>query len=85
MAGQLIPPPELAPPTGRVLTFEQRVSAWLDLMKLGDQFVLAGLRQKVGEDGDLDAAYRRWYKNKMEEHDQTTLHMLRDFDRRQAR
>ena len=85
MAGQLIPPPDLAPSSGRVLTFEQRISAWLDLLKLGDQFVLSGLRHRIDEDTSVETAYREWYQRKMEEHDRMMLQMLQEFDRRQRR
>lgn len=83
MAGQLISPPELAPRSGKPLSFEQRVSAWVDLLTLGDQFVLAGLRHRLGTEADLEKAYRDWYKRKMEEHDRMMLQMLKEFDRRQ--
>jgi hypothetical protein len=83
MAGQLIPPPELDPKSGKSLSFEQRISAWVDLLKLGDQFVLAGLRHRLGTETDLETAYREWYERKMEEHDRMMLQMLKEFDRRQ--
>lgn len=42
---------------------------WLDLMRTTDKLLLAGLRHRVGPQGDLQAAYRRWYANQMQEHD----------------
>ena len=36
----------------------------------------------IGPDGDLKAAYRKWYAQQMEEHDRTILHMMREFERR---
>jgi hypothetical protein len=54
----------------------------VDLMNACDQFLLAGLRRKIGPDGDLAAAYRQWYEAQMEEHDRTMLHMMAEFDRR---
>jgi hypothetical protein len=31
-------------------------------MDASAQFLLAGLRREIGPDGDLKAAYRKWYK-----------------------
>jgi hypothetical protein len=84
MSDQLIPPPELAPRTRSELTFEQRIAAWVDLVRLGDQLVLAGLQNRIGG-GDPRAAYRDWYRRRMEEHDEAIIHMLREFDRRWRR
>jgi hypothetical protein len=82
MAGELIPPPELAPPLPASLTPEEGIALWVDLMNTCEQFLLAGLRREVGPDGDLQAAYRQWYAEQMEEHDRTMLHMLEELDRR---
>jgi hypothetical protein len=46
-----------------------RIARWLDLMRTTDKLLLAGLRRKVGPDGDLQAAYRQWYADHMREHD----------------
>ena len=51
-------------------------------MNACDQFLQAGLRREIGPQGDLQAAYRRWYAEQMEEHDRTMLHMMREFQRR---
>jgi hypothetical protein len=61
----------------------QRVAAWVDLMNATEQFVLAGLRREIGEDGDLRAAYRAWYDRQMEEHDKMIEHMLTELCRRE--
>jgi hypothetical protein len=82
MAGQLIPPPELAPPIPDGLTPEQGIEMWADLMNTCEQFLLAGLRRMVGPDGDLIAAHRAWYAAQMEEHDRTMLRMIEAFNRR---
>jgi len=42
---------------------------WLDLLHTGEKLLLAGMRRKVGSAGDLRAAYRRWYREQMDEHD----------------
>jgi hypothetical protein len=55
---------------------------WVDLMNASEQFLLAGLRRKIGPDGDLKAAYREWVERWGEEHDRTMFHMLAEFNRR---
>jgi len=47
-----------------------RIAMWLDLMRTTDKFLLAGLRRKIGPQGDLREAYRRWYADHMREHDE---------------
>jgi hypothetical protein len=82
MAGQLIPPPEFAPPIPEGATPEQCIAMWVDLMDTCEQFLLAGLRREIGPEGDLQAAYRRWYAEQMEEHDRTMLRMMQEIERR---
>lgn len=82
MSGQLLPPPELTPTVPADLTPEQRIRLWLDLMDTCEQFLLAGLRRTVGSDEELRSAYRKWYADRMEEHDRTICHMLEEFHRR---
>jgi hypothetical protein len=38
----------------------ERFAIWKDLMDTAELLLLAGLRHKIGPDGDLDAAYRAW-------------------------
>ena len=71
-----------APSVPKSATPEQCIAAWVDLMNACDQFLLAGLRREIGPDGDLKAAYRKWYAEQMEEHDRTMLHMIEEFERR---
>jgi hypothetical protein len=58
------------------------IRAWIDVMNAFDRDLLAALRQEIGPEGDLIAAYRRWYANEMEEHDRMLLHMMEEFERR---
>jgi hypothetical protein len=55
---------------------------WLDLLDASEQFLLAGLRREIGPNGDLKAAYRKWYKEQMEEHDKMMYHMMEEFSKR---
>jgi hypothetical protein len=82
MSGRFLPPPDLAPPIPADATPEQCIRLWIDLMNACEQFLLAGLRCQIGPDGDLKAAYRKWYADEMEEHDRVTLHMMHEFERR---
>jgi hypothetical protein len=41
-------------------------AAWMDLMEACELLLQAGLRQKIGPDGDLKAAYRAWYARQVE-------------------
>jgi hypothetical protein len=81
----LLPPPDLAPPVPTRATPQQCIALWLDLLDACDQFLLAGLRREIGPDGDLKAAYRRWYARQMEEHDRMIFHMAAEFTRRLGR
>jgi hypothetical protein len=82
MPEPLLPPPELAPSVPEGTTPQQCIAMWLDLLDACDQFLLAGLRREIGPDGDLKAAYRRWYAEQMEEHDRMIFHMAEEFTRR---
>jgi hypothetical protein len=66
----------------RLVDAQLHIARWADLMNACEQFLLAGLRRKVGPDGDVIAAHREWYAQQMEEHDAMMLHMLREFARR---
>ena len=40
----------------------QRWTAWYRAMELSHELLMQGLRQRVGPDGDVRAAYRAWSK-----------------------
>lgn len=54
-----------------------RIARWLDLMRTTDKLLLAGLRRKIGPEGDLATAYRDWYANHMRDHDPAVMRMAR--------
>ncbi len=85
MANQLIPPPGMEPPVPDNLTWDQRLALWIDVMDTAEALVLAGLRREIGPDGDLREAYRRWYAQRMEEHDQAMRQMAENMYRRGIR
>ncbi len=79
MAQQLISPADLAPTIPDHLTPSQRVALWMELYDASEAFLLAGLRRECGPEGDLAAAYRRWYQERMEEHDRVMRRMAENF------
>jgi len=81
---RLIPPPELAPPSVKHLPLEKRIELWAELVDENDALVRAGLRAKIGPDGDLEAAYRDWYARHMEEHERGLIAFAENLTRREA-
>jgi hypothetical protein len=84
VAGQLLPPPGIAPEVRQDATPQQCIAEWVDLMKTCDKFLLAGLQREVGPNGDVRAAYRQWYAEQREEHDRTVGRMIRGLKRCEA-
>jgi hypothetical protein len=82
VSNQFIPSAEMAPPVPDKLTPDQRIVLWLDLMDAGEQLLLAGLRRQLRSEDEVRAAYRRWYAERMDEHDRTLRRMLEGFSRR---
>jgi len=82
MDDQPLSPAELAPPVPEGATPQQCIAMWMDLVDACEQFLLAGLRRQIGPDGDLQAAYRRWYADQAEEHYRALRHMAESFNRR---
>jgi hypothetical protein len=58
------------------------IALWRDAVDASELFLLAGLRRKIGPDGDLKAAYRRWYEQHMKEHDRMLARLGHEFSRR---
>jgi hypothetical protein len=56
----------------------------MDLLDACDQLLQAGLRRQIGPDGDLRAAYRRWYSEQMGEHDRMMVQLMQEFQRRSS-
>jgi hypothetical protein len=81
---QLIPPPELAPPSVKHLPVAQRVAVWADLVEATEAFLLAGLERKVGPGGNVRAAYREWNARQHAERDARLIQFLKNLSRREA-
>jgi hypothetical protein len=84
MNNQLIPPPELAPPSVKHLPLEKRIELWEQLLDESEALVRAGLRAKIGPNGDLEAAYRAWYSRRMDDHDRMQATLAANLSRREA-
>lgn len=69
MDHQLIPPPDLAPPSVKHLTPTEKILLWAQMIEQGDQLVMAGLRHKLGPDADLRAAFIEWRDRNSAERD----------------
>ncbi len=85
MTPPLTSPPGLNPEIPDHLTPWQRLQLWMDLFDASEAFLLAGLRRECGPEGDVTAAYRQWYQEQMNEHDQVMRHMAENFYRRGVR
>lgn len=57
---------------------------WLDLLRTAEKLVCAGLRRKIGPEGDLRAAYRQWYAEQMREHDELIVRVCQRLQAAQA-
>jgi hypothetical protein len=58
---------------------------WYEFQKKEDERVLAELREKIGPDGDLRAAYQAWYNEQMREHDEGLILMLQNLHHAEIR
>lgn len=77
--GQLLPHPDIGPPLHPHLTPKQRIEAWIDVMKFGDELFLAGLKLRPEGEQDPMAAARESYARYMEEQDEKLLRMAQRF------
>lgn len=76
---QLLPHPELGPPLHPNLSPEQRIAAWIDLMRFSDRCFEAGARHRLKPGEDLLDAVRASYARYMEDKDKKLLTMARRF------
>jgi len=85
MPGQLIPPPEFAPPSVKHLPLAKRIELWSELVDESEALLLSGLRAKIGPSGDLQQAYREWYARRMADHDRMLAAFAANLSRAEAR
>jgi hypothetical protein len=84
LKSELIPPPELAPPSIKHLPLAKRIEIWEQLVDENDALVCAGLKAKVGPNGDWQAAYREWYSRQREDHERALYAYAENLTRRGA-
>jgi len=60
--------PNTAPDTSR-LSSQQGLAIWCELVDMGEWFMRCDLKKEVGPGGDIDAAFRHWYKRAMNDRD----------------
>ena len=83
MKNQLIPPPELAPPSIRHLPAEEKIAIWAQMVDEGDQLVMLSLQDRVGPNGDPQAAFLEWLDRRTAEHDRAIVRMITNLRRRE--
>ncbi len=81
MSSQQVSRTNSTPAVPDELTTGQRIVLWMEVMENNEQLILNRLRDEVGPDGDVIAAYRRWYRQQMEEHDEGLFRMMERLDR----
>jgi len=69
MASDVLPPAELTPRLREGRTATQAISEWLGLMDLCARFLLGMLSRTTASERERNDAYRRGYRERMEEHD----------------
>ncbi|MDC0934861.1 hypothetical protein OAS39_01150 [Pirellulales bacterium] len=84
MKSQLLPPPDLAPPSVKHLPLSKRVELWGNLTDSCEALMLSGMRSRIGPDGDLQRAYREWYARQMEQHERQQIEFLENLSRRES-
>lgn len=85
MQNELIPPPDLDPPSVKHLPLEMCLEFWAQLVDENEALVRAGLRAKIYPDGHFRASYRLWYVRHMEDHDRMQIALAENLTRREAR
>jgi hypothetical protein len=63
------------------ITMGQRIVLWMEVMENNEQLILNRLRKDVGPNGDVMAAYRRWCRQQMEEHEKGLFRMMERLNR----
>jgi hypothetical protein len=77
--------PPASPRTVKGVTPEQRIALWAELVDACERVLIAGLRRRVGDSGDVRAAYRDWYARQCGEHETTIRNMLERLNQAEAR
>jgi len=84
MSNQLIPPPELAPPSLRHLPFTKRIELWAALIDEGEAMLRANLRAMTGSEEEFRGVYRDWNLRRLEQKERNQIRFLENLARREA-
>ena len=74
---------DLSPPALGKLTAGQRLQLWAEWVDAAERLMMGRWRHELGSEEAVRQRYRKWYQQRMEEHDQMMLHMLSELDRRE--
>ena len=83
MKGQLIPPPEFAPPSVKHLTSLQKILMWGEMVEEGDQLFMAGIRAKTDSEASAIAKARDVMERRNCEHDRALESMILNMRKRE--
>lgn len=75
-APQLIPPPDLAPPSIADLSPIDRARLWARMVDEGDRIVLESFRQRCGTDAGARQAFQEWLDRRDAEATAAKVRML---------
>ena len=78
-ANQLIPAKDLAPPSIRHLSPEDRIRVWAQIVDEGDRMLLGGFRDKHGTDELATQAFLAWLDRRSAESTAAKFRMLTRF------
>ena len=84
MTNQLIPPPELAPPSLRHLSPGQRIEIWAALLDESEAMLRANLRALTGNEREFRAAYQEWNGRRLEQKERDQVRFLKNLARRES-
>lgn len=73
---QLIPPPDLAPPSISHLSFTDRALLWAQMVDEGDTLVYDGFRRRYESEGDVQRAVAEWLERRAVESTAAKFRML---------
>jgi hypothetical protein len=76
---QLIPANDLAPPSIRHLSPEDRIRLWAQIVDEGDRMLLSGFRNKHGTDELAAQAFLAWLDRRSVESTAAKFRMLKRF------
>jgi len=81
---QLIPANDLAPPSIRHLSSEDRIRLWAEIVDEGDRMLLGGFRDTYGSDELATQAFLAWLDRRSAESTAAKFRMLKRFSEGQT-